>query len=130
MLENQTVATSILEPKLKNMNTEERTSSAQSSQPFGQQPPGLLGKILAFVLGAGFLVLAFMFSLVALAVIVVVGLGVWGWLWWKTRAIRKQMREQMNAQATSAAPAREGFVIEGEVIREESAPSRPERLLR
>jgi uncharacterized protein HemX len=129
MLENQSVATSILEPKLKTMNTEEQTRSAQSNA-FARQPPGLLGKILAFVVGAGFLVLAFMFSLVALAVIVVVGLGVWGWLWWKTRAIRKQMREQMNEQSTTAAPARDGFVIEGEVIREESSPSRPERLLR
>ena len=86
--------------------------------------------MLAFIIGAGFLVLAFMFSLVALAVIAVAGLGLWGWLWWKTRAIRKQMREQMSEQAPAASAARDGFIIEGEVIREESQPSRPERLLR
>jgi hypothetical protein len=35
-----------------------------------------------------------MFSLVALAVVAVGGLMLWGWLWWKTRAIRQQIREQ------------------------------------
>jgi uncharacterized protein HemX len=116
------------------MSNEDQTTSTQSNASFGRQPPSLISKLLAFIVGAGFLVLAFMFSLVALAVIVVVGLGVWGWLWWKTRAIRKQMREQMSEQmrepASAASAASDGFIIEGEVIREESQPSRPERLLR
>lgn len=116
------------------MNSQDQTTSSQPNTPFDRQPPSLISKILAFILGAGFLVLAFMFSLVALAVIVVVGLGVWGWLWWKTRAVRKQMREQMGEQmrnpAAAATTSRDGYIIEGEVIREESSPTRPERLLR
>jgi hypothetical protein len=112
------------------MSTEDQTTSSQSNTPFGRQPPSLISKVLAFVVGAGFLVLAFMFSLVALAVIAVLGLALWGWLWWKTRAIRKQMREQMGEQAPTASASRDGFIIEGEVIHAESTPTRPERLLR
>ena len=116
------------------MSSQDQSTSSQTETPFNRQPPSLISKILAFVVGAGFLVLAFMFSLVALVVIVVVGLGVWGWLWWKTRAVRKQMREQMaeqmNNPAAAASATRDGFIIEGEVIREESSPTRPERLLR
>ena len=112
------------------MSTEDQTTSSQANAPFGNQPPSLISKVLAFVIGAGFLVLAFMFSLVALAAIAVLGLGVWGWLWWKTRAIRKQMREQMNAQAPTNSATRDGLIIEGEVIHTESQPTRPERLLR
>ncbi len=110
------------------MTTEETTQSASRNPRFAHQPPGLLGKIIAFVLGAGFLVLAFMFSLVALAVLAVGGLMVWGWLWWKTRAIRQQMKE-MQANMQNQAPV-DGQIIEGEVIRESTAQLRPERLLR
>ena len=110
------------------MTTEETTQSASRNPRFAHQPPGLLGKIIAFVLGAGFLVLAFMFSLVALAVLAVGGLMVWGWLWWKTRAIRQQMKE-MQANMQKQAPV-EGQIIEGEVIREITAPLHHELLLR
>ena len=76
------------------------------------------------VLGAAFLVLAFMFSLVILAALAVGGLMLWGWLWWKTRAVRKQMREQ------SPEPASKGYIIEGEVIREnDDKTPQPGRLL-
>lgn len=111
------------------MTTEETTQSASRNPRFAHQPPGLLGKIIAFVLGAGFLVLAFMFSLVALAVLAVGGVLVWGWLWWKTRAIRQQMKE-MQANRQPMQPPVHGHVIEGEVIRDSEAPVRPERLLR
>lgn len=111
------------------MTTEETTQSAPRDPRFGNQPPSLLSKILAFILGAGFLVLAFMFSLVALAVLAVGGLMVWGWLWWKTRAIRQQMKE-MQATMQTQQPTSEGHIIEGEVIRETETPVRQERLLR
>ncbi len=111
------------------MTTEQQTQSSPRDPRFVNQPPGLLGKILAFILGAGFLVLAFMFSLVALAVIAVGGLIIGGWLWWKTRAIRQQMKD-MQATMQTQQPATEGHIIEGEVIRESEPPVRPERLLR
>lgn len=84
-------------------------------------PPGPLAKLAAFVLSAGFLVLAFMFSLVALAVVAVLGIVLGGWLWWKTRAMRKQMREMREAAAEQMGgepAARHDRVIEGEFIRE------------
>lgn len=65
---------------------------------------GPLGKLLALALGLVLLVLAFMFSVVLLVVAAVVGAAVWGYVWWKTRALRRAMREHVEG----------GFVIEGE----------------
>lgn len=81
---------------------------------FGQAPQSLLGKVLTFIVGIAFLILAFMFSIVALAVVAVGGTLFGGWLWWKTRALRKAMRE------ATAAAARDEPVIEGEFVREEA----------
>jgi O-antigen/teichoic acid export membrane protein len=109
------------------MTTEEQMKFSQRYARFNTQPQSLLGKLLTLVLGAAFLVLAFMFSLVALAVVAVGGTLLWGWLWWKTRAIRKQMREQgpgFPPQPT------EGYIIDGEVIRDTDAPPQSSRLLR
>ena len=109
------------------MTTEEQMKFSQRYARFNTQPQSLLGKVLTLVLGAAFLVLAFMFSLVALAVVAVGGTLLWGWLWWKTRAIRKQMREQgpgFPPQPT------EGNIIDGEVIRDTDAPPQSGRLLR
>jgi hypothetical protein len=93
-------------------------NSNQQSSPFDReprptQPPGPIAKLFALVLSAMLLVLAFMFSLVALAVVAVGGLILWGWLWWKTRALRKQM--QSAAMSTPQ-------VIEGEFVRHSDAP--------
>ncbi len=94
------------------------------------QPPSLLAKILAFIIGTGLLALAFMFSLVALAVVAVGGLMLWAWLWWKTRAIRQQIREQGPINADLNQDSSGGQIIKGEAIRESEAASRAERLLR
>lgn len=96
-------------------------------------PPGPIARLAAFILSAGFLVLAFMFSLVALAVVAVAGVMLGGWLWWKTRKLRKQMQEQMqgmqqemrNAQPMAGEPTpRSNQVIEGEYIRETPSDER------
>lgn len=77
---------------------------------------GVLGRLLSLVAGAVFVVLAFMFSLVALAVIVVLGLLAWLYFRWKTRGLRRAMRER---------PA-DGHVIDGEaVVVAEETPERP-----
>lgn len=76
-----------------------------------------MAKLIAFLLGTTFLVLAVMFSLVALVVVAVGGLALWGWLRWKTRALRQQMRAQPTADPT---------VIEGEFIRQaDDTPRKP-----
>lgn len=64
--------------------------------------------------GAVMLVSAFMVSVVFLAIGLAVVLIFGGYLWWKTRELRRQLRERMQGQRQSA-----GDVIEGEVIRDE-----------
>lgn len=82
-------------------------------------PPGPLAKLAALVLSAAFLVLGFMFSLVALAVVAIAGIVLGGWLWWKTRVLRKQMQAMREARNMGKAqPAHNDQVIEGECSRE------------
>lgn len=59
---------------------------------------------------------AFAISLVILAIALAVVLVFGGYLWWKTRDVRKQLRERMQAPS---APG--GRVIEGEVISQQNA---------
>jgi hypothetical protein len=70
--------------------------------------PGLLGRILTAVASATVLVAVLTFSLVIFATVAAIALLAGSYLWWKTRALRRQMRER----------PRGGRVIEGEVIRD------------
>jgi hypothetical protein len=79
--------------------------------PVGDGFKRLLGSI-AF---AGLLVVGFMFSLVVFSILLVAGLIAGGYWWWKTRDLRRRMREQMERMAEDQAGGR---VIEGEVIRD------------
>ena len=74
--------------------------------------PGLLSKVVTIAVGAVLLVAVFTFSLLVFAIVVAGGLLVLGYLWWKTRDLRKQIRQQMRERRPSER------VIEGEVIRE------------
>lgn len=91
--------------------------------------PGLLGKLFALIAGAVLLVLGIMFSVVLLAVVVCLGLIAFGYFWWKTRALRKHMRDQVAAaQGQTQGYARgPGNVIEGEaiVVRERADTASP-----
>jgi Flp pilus assembly protein TadB len=69
---------------------------------------GFLGKFLTVVASAAVLVVGFMLSLLILAVVVAIALLAGVFLWWKTRALRRQMRERPPG----------GRVIDGEVIRD------------
>ena len=83
--------------------------------------PGLMTKILTFAVGAVLLLVALMFSALLFATALTVGLLIWGRLWWKTRELRKRMREQGSAGYASfgqVPPTSNGRVIEGEVIRD------------
>ena len=70
--------------------------------------PGFLGKFLTAVASAAVLVVAFMLSLLIFAVLVTIALLAGTFLWWKTRTLRRQMRERPPG----------GRVIDGEVIRD------------
>jgi hypothetical protein len=82
-----------------------------------EPPPGPLGKLVALIAGATLLVLGFMFSIVLLAVVAAVGLCVWIYLWWKTRELRRVLREQQATRPVDPeAAATDGQIIEGEAI--------------
>jgi len=70
------------------------------------RPGGLLAGILAFATGAVLLVVGLIASMIFVAIGVALGLAVFGYLWWKTRDLRRQMREHPPG----------GHVIAGEVV--------------
>lgn len=112
--------------------TEEQLKFRQFHASLGGQPAGPLAKVVTFVLGAVLLVAGFMFSLVALAVVAVGAVVAGSWFWWKTRAMRRELRAQMAAQMQERESGRrpaEGYIIEGEVIREPEPPTAGSRLL-
>lgn len=84
--------------------------------------PGLLARIFAILAAALIAIVSLMFSIVVFAIALAIGAVVWGWLWWKTRELRKQMRQdplfrEAARQAAQGTPG-QGDVIEGVVIRE------------
>lgn len=98
---------------------------------FRIQQGGWLSKLLA----VGLLALVLTFSLVIFAFVVVGGLLAWGYLLWKTRKVRRQMREAMQEQMRHPGRSQDeagGLIIEGEVVREDTGrpsavSSRPDR---
>jgi len=90
----------------------------------GRPPKGPIAQLLTVVGGALVLTAAFMFSLVFFAVLAIAGLIFWFYVMWKTRALRRQMREHLDAQQrgapapapTASAPV-SGEVIEGQAVR-------------
>ncbi len=81
------------------------------------QPPSLLRKLVALVITVAMFALVLMFSAVVLVVILVVGVLAGAYFWWKTRAMRKQMREFSRHNVVQEASASNDDVFEGEVIR-------------
>lgn len=79
--------------------------------------PGVLGKFIAFTVGALLLIAAFMVSLVVFTIALAGALGIGGYVWWKTRELRRRMRERPQG----------GHVIEGEVIRDDGSDEVPRR---
>jgi ABC-type bacteriocin/lantibiotic exporter with double-glycine peptidase domain len=80
----------------------------------------LFSKAVALIVTALLIVFGLMFSVILLAIIVTAGFLAFCYLWWKTRAVRRQMRRQMSRQTmdgtANEAEVFKGEVIEGEVI--------------
>ncbi|MBI5109234.1 MAG: hypothetical protein HZA62_10855 [Rhodocyclales bacterium] len=74
------------------------------------QQVSLFGKLATIIVGAALLVLGLMFSVVLIAVFAVFGVAVWLYLRWKTRGLRKAMREQASRSPEG------GTVIDGEAV--------------
>jgi hypothetical protein len=89
----------------------------------GNAPSGVqrfFTRLLAVATAGALLVVTLMFSALLFAAALTLGLAIWGRVWWKTRALRKQMREHAQAFAArqhTTDSASGGRVIEGEVIR-------------
>jgi sensor histidine kinase YesM len=81
------------------------------------KPPGFLRKLVALVVMVALIALVLMFSAVLFVIILVVGTIAWAYLWWKTRELRKHMRDFQAQARTRAEPASNDEVFEGEVIR-------------
>jgi len=99
--------------------------------------PGLLSRIVGIALGTVVLAASLVVSVAVFAVLIVVAVIAGGYLWWRTRDLRRQVREQMQAAAEGRVPpgrsgwpgdtgtgAVDGQVIEGDFIREVDAPTR------
>ena len=90
-----------------------------------RKPKGPLAQALTVIVGVIVIGLSLMFSLVVFAIVAILGLIFVLYFWWKTRELRKQLRDQAAMQASnpaSRAPAAEasidgGAVIEGEAVR-------------
>ena len=99
--------------------------------------PGMLVRLLSFLVTAALLVLALTFSVVVIAVLAVAGILVGAWFWWKTRALRRELKRAEEAWratprgqtgAGESPNSAAGVVIEGEVIRvEEQATELPRK---
>lgn len=78
-------------------------------------PTGLLGRVIGVLAGALLLVAGLFFSVILLATVAVLGVLAVGYFWWKTRALRQQLRD-MPPMHTPASEET-GTVYEGESIR-------------
>ncbi len=88
----------------------------------GSAGQGPLARIFTALVAIVTLAAALMFSVFFFAVLAVAGLILWAWFWWQTRALRKAMREQMEAMqgASFEAPPpadTRSEIIEGEAVR-------------
>ncbi|MDT3669514.1 MAG: hypothetical protein ROZ37_04165 [Aromatoleum sp.] len=84
------------------------------------KPMGPLQKFGAAVVAVIVFGVSLAFSVMFFAVVAAIALVIGAYVWWKTRDLRKAMR-QAQAQAHQRGPQRQsgsGIVIEGEVLRE------------
>lgn len=79
----------------------------------------MIRNLFALLTAAVLLTLGFMFSLVILVVVAVIGLVLWAYVWWKTRELRRQMREQTP----------DGRIYDGESVVVEEGFVRTEKIL-
>jgi ABC-type bacteriocin/lantibiotic exporter with double-glycine peptidase domain len=80
------------------------------------RPPNLLRKVAALAVTLVLFGLVLMFSVLLFAFVLTVGVVAWGYLWWRTRALRKQMRMYSQDHSPDSVIL-EGEVIEGEVVK-------------
>jgi Flp pilus assembly protein TadB len=77
----------------------------------------LLRKLVTLTVTLAMVGLVLMFSAVLLVIITIVGALAWAYLWWKTRELRKQMRDFSPREVDREQNESDVGVVEGEVIR-------------
>lgn len=118
------------------MNERISHSSTRPGSAGGLLRTGAFGRALAIVAGGVVLIAGLFVSAVVFSVLLVVGTVAGGWFWWKTRDLRKQLRERMaqmqrmraggpsDGQAGGPAPQGSPDVLDGDFIRETDRPDR------
>jgi cbb3-type cytochrome oxidase subunit 3 len=109
------------------MRVDEPQLQLGGSGDIASRAKSVVGKAAAVLVGGVLLASAFVLSLAFFAVALIVALVFIGYVWWKTRALRKQMREHIESQTRGNPPhasAASRDVIEGVVI---SSRTRDER---
>ena len=99
--------------------------------PPSARPPSLLRKTAAVIATVALAGVALMFSAILLAVILIGVVFGGAYLWWKTRELRKLMKEQRDFSPQGATMRGDAFagevfkgeVIEGEVICVDESPA-------
>lgn len=81
--------------------------------------PGLLRKLRALIVAVALVGLVLMFSAVLFAILLVVGTIAWAYLWWKTRELRKMMRDLPPREVLLEENVGDEKVFDGEVVRVE-----------
>ena len=88
------------------------------------KPPGLLRKTAAVIATAGLVGLGLMFSAILIPIILAIIAAAWGYLWWKTRDLRRQLRQMQNFPPSGKGAAsrvyREDASFKGEIIEGEA----------
>ncbi len=105
-----------------------------SFDPSGRSPRSLLERIVGILLGVLALGATLFFSAVVFVILAIAGLVIWGYFWWRTRALRQQMQEQMQqmrarefdpACRDAAQEPHDNNVIDGESVRLDDDHTRP-----
>jgi hypothetical protein len=78
---------------------------------------GPLRKLAALIVTVAMAGLALMFSAVLFAIIIVAGAIAWAYLWWRTRELRKLMRDFPAREAMREERMNDGNVFEGVAVR-------------
>lgn len=86
--------------------------SGPGGLPVGR-PMGPIGRALAMIAGGVILVAGLFFSVVVFSVLLAVGLVAGGWFWWKTRALRAGLRQQMAQMQQAAQDATKAGTASG-----------------
>ena len=92
------------------------------------QGGGLISRIVAAVLGVAVVFAALFLSVFVFAGLLAVGVIAGAWMWWRTRRLRRQLRETLDAatrealqrnqaRSAQATSADRGTVIDGDFIR-------------